>query len=166
MLFRSSDDVHGGMDHIHPGDINADAHHEVSFLRLLSLRAVVAFLTFFGLAGLASMKGGVSTIPALGLALGAGLAALVLVAWLMSVLSKLQSAGNVNFGNAVGTVGKVYLTVPANRTSTGKVTVAIQGRTMEIKAVTSGPAIPTGNQVRIVGLSAPDTLEVQRQENV
>jgi hypothetical protein len=41
------------------------------------------------------------------------------------------------------------------------VTIAFQGRRVECKAVTSGPAIPTGAEVTVVGLNDVDTLEVR-----
>jgi membrane protein implicated in regulation of membrane protease activity len=156
-------------DEVHVGDVHGAEHghglDEGVFLKLLSLKTIVAFLTFFGLAGLATLKAGWEPLASLAVAVVAGTLALFLVAWLMSLLSHLRSEGNVNLGNAVGQVGRVYLTIPASRASAGKVTVSVQGRSVEAKAVTSGGAIPTGSQVRVVGLSAPDTLEVQRSEN-
>ena len=48
----------------------------------------------------------------------------------------------------------------------GKVTVSIQGRKVECKAVTKGPEIATGTPVRIVDTSASDTLEVLPLERI
>ncbi|MFQ5506008.1 MAG: hypothetical protein ACE5F1_14605 [Planctomycetota bacterium] len=145
-----------------PGDIQdpgvdvADA----SYFRLLSFKTLVAFLTFFGLTGLLCLKSGLGTGLSLFLAIAAGSLALYLVAYLMSALIKLQSQGNVKLENAVGVVGKVYLKVPGHRSGSGKVTVPIQGRTVECKAVTSGNEIPTGVEVRILRMSSSNTMEV------
>ena len=61
---------------------------------------------------------------------------------------------------AVGCAAQVYLRIPARGTGYGKVTVTMQGRTVELNAVTSGPEIATGSAVKIVALREGDTLEV------
>ena len=88
------------------------------------------------------------------------LIAVFVVAYIMTGLAKLQSSGNVSLDNAVGTEARVYLRIPAARGGAGKVTVAVQGRSIECKAMTAGPEIPTGAQVRVVAAGS-DTVEVQ-----
>src|SRR5688572_14045657 len=95
-------------------------------LKLISLKTVIAFVTFFGLAGLASEQAGLARWPTLGIGLIAGALALYLVAWLMALLSQLHSAGNVDLNNAVGREGSVYLRIPAAATRPGKVTLELQ----------------------------------------
>lgn len=143
-----------------------DVHHtphdasEATFLKILSFKTLVAFFTFFGLTGLACQQAEMRPLPTLLLALGAGSVALYIVAYLMSLLNRLQSRGNVNAANAVGQMGKVYLRIPGERTGSGKVNVVVQGRMLECKAITAGPEIPTGSEVRIVGTAGANTLEV------
>lgn len=149
------DGAHDG--HVHGHD---DAHAGDSFLKLLSFKTLVAFVTFFGLGGLASAGGGLGNMPSLLIAVAAGALALYSVAYLMGVMARLQSKGNIDLRQAVGETGRVYLRVPGARGGLGKVTVALQGRKVECKAVTSGPDIPTGADVRVVGVNAADTLEV------
>lgn len=144
-------------------DATHDAH-QAAFFKVLSFKTLVAFLTFFGLGGLAFDKAGFTPTPTLLLALGAGCVALYIVAYLMSGLFRLQSQGNVSLQNAVGQVGKVYLRIPGQGAGLGKVTVVIQSRSLECKARTSGPEIPTGSEVRIVGMAESDTLEVLPME--
>jgi membrane protein implicated in regulation of membrane protease activity len=159
----------GAGDHdVHDGSV-ADAHDHVSghpseglFLKWLTLKGIVAFLTFFGLAGLAmgSGNGPLRTLP---VALLAGVAALVLVGWLMSSFGRLESSGNLDLANAVGKSGTVYLRIPARKTAVGKVVVEVQGRSIEVGAVTAAEEIPTGAPVRVVAV-AGDQLEVVRAE--
>jgi membrane protein implicated in regulation of membrane protease activity len=143
-----------------------DMHHtphdasEATFLKILSFKTLVAFFTFFGLTGLACQQAEMQPLPTLLLALGAGSVALYIVAYLMSLLNRLQSRGNVNSANAVGQLGKVYLRIPGERTGSGKVNVVVQGRMLECKAITAGPEIPTGSEVRIVATAGANTLEV------
>lgn len=131
-----------------------------AFFKVLSFKTVVAFLTFFGLSGLASLQAGLGRVPTLMISFAAGSVALYLVAWMMAGLARLQSSGNVDLQNAVGLAAKVYLTVPGGHAGRGKVTVLVQGRTVEAKAVTAGQPLATGSMVRVVGAPAPDTLEV------
>jgi hypothetical protein len=144
-------DVHDG------GDVHSDPD---AFFQILSLKTVVSFVTFFGLAGLASEHAGVGTAGALAIGVGAGLVALFLVAWLMSLLSELVASGNVALENTVGTEGTVYLRIPGDQTGPGKVTLAVQGRTVECSAITKGKELPTGASVRVVAVVGPDILEV------
>jgi membrane protein implicated in regulation of membrane protease activity len=162
MMVIGGDGDHGGghgegslaghdMGHVHEG---------MSDIKWLSLKTVVSSLTFFGLAGLASEKAGLSTFTSLAIAVVAGGIAVFLVAFLMASLSRLQSRGNVDFSNAVGLTGRVYLRIPAARDGRGKVTIEVQGRSIEAEAVTAGPEIPTGASVRVLGLAGADTLDV------
>jgi len=141
-------------------DVDADVDGDVSGGGL-SFRTVVAFLTFFGLTGMLGLSLGWSPIVSLGVAVLAGGLAFWLVGLAMYQLYRLRSSGNVDIGNAVGVEARVYLKVPAERTGTGSVTVPIQGRTMQYKAVTKGAAIKTGDFCRVVGVHAGDTLEVE-----
>ena len=147
-------DVDSG-DTVHAGDAG-DA-----FVKLLSVKTIVAFLTFFGLTGLACLDADVDTTWTFVASAGAGMVALYLVAWLMSALWRLRSEGNEDLRNAIGTEGKVYLRVPGQNQGIGKVTVHVQGRKITRKAVTGGDEIPTGAMVNVVDLTGDDTLKVE-----
>ena len=127
----------------------------------LSFRTVVAFVTFFGIAGMACSRAGLSTGVSLLVAVVVGSLAFWLVGLAMVQLARLRSEGNVDIRNAVGVEAKVYLTVPGARSGSGRVTVPIQGRSMQFKAITSGPELPTGCLCKVVGVHAGDTLEVE-----
>lgn len=156
-------DADAGVDpeDLHAGDgDHGSAHDGHDAFKLLSLKAIVAFLTFFGLAGLAADQASVEPGPTLAIAGVAGTGALYLVAYLLAAMSKLHSQGNLDINNAVGQTGQVYLRVPQSNSGHGKVTVAVQGRKVQLKAVTPGAEISTGAEVRIVAAPAPDTVEV------
>src|SRR5688572_19097567 len=126
-----------------------------------SFRAVVAFLAFFGIGGMAALQGGLTTVPTLAIAVGSGVAAFWLVSFALMQFGKLRSSGNVDIRNAVGSEGKVYLAIPENGGGEGAVTVAIQGRSMQFKAITRGAALRTGALCRIAAIRSADTLEVE-----
>jgi hypothetical protein len=152
-------DMHDVSGHDHVGDGHGDL-----FVKLLTFKTVVAFLTFFGLAGLASGSAGFDRGPSLLMAIAAGCCALFAVGYLMSALSRLQSRGNLNVKNAVGRPARVYLRIPANRQGHGKIMVTFQGRTVECRAMTPGAEIPTGAQVKVIAATGVDMLEVQSLE--
>lgn len=152
-----------GGDHDTDTDHDTDHAHEHSgnwFLGLLSVRTVTAALTFFGLGGMVALKSGVDELPALGIAIGAGFAALYLVAQLMRSLSKMKSDGTARVTRAVGQTGTVYLRIPASRMGPGKVQVSMQNRTVEYLAVTAGDELATGTPIRVVAVVSADTVEV------
>ena len=130
----------------------------------LSLKTVIAFVTFFGIAGMACTKGEVSSSATLAVAIAAGLAAFVMVGYVMQAMMALQSRGNVNLMEAKGQSAKVDLRIPEKHTGAGKIIVIVGGRMLTKKAVTNGDAIPTGAEVVVDGMSAPDTFEVSPKQ--
>ena len=148
------------------GDIDADTDvdhmgdHTDGF-GFISIRSLAAFLTFFGLTGLWGISEDWGAGPVVGISLGSGLVMMLLVAWLMSLMMRLTSEGNIDPENAVGKMAKVYLKVPGENSGKGKITVSIQGRSQEFEAVTSGRELPTGSEVRVVRMTTPNTFEVE-----
>jgi hypothetical protein len=163
LMFLGFGDHHDIDSHeIHLGDHHDVAHeHEASwFARTLTLRSVVAALTFFGLAGMAGSAKELAPPLHLAVALAAGAGAFFLVGWLMQSLQKLKAEGTVRIERAIGTKGTVYLTVPGQKTGVGKVTLNLQNRTVEYQAVTAQQELATGAKVVVVSIVSPDTVEV------
>jgi hypothetical protein len=150
---------------------DVDLHHDVGpaghpdhpdgYFSLFSVRALASFFTFFGLTGWMGTSKGWGTTTTIFTAIGAGLALMVLVAWMMRMQSKLQSKGNIDPANALGESGRVYLRIPGKNSGFGKVTVKVQGRTVEFNAFTHGDELPTGALVKIARMRTPDTFEVE-----
>lgn len=141
-------------------DMDAADMDASTVLFQLSLKTVVAFVTFFGLTGMACIQAEVTTTTTLLAALGAGCLAFFMVGYLMRLMMSLQSKGNIDLSSAVGQTAKVDLRIPGNQSGAGKVIVIVGGRMKNQKAVTKGDAIPTGAEVVIRGMTAPDTFEV------
>lgn len=140
---------------------SAEPDHDAGwFFGILSLKSLIAAIAFFGLGGLAAEQAGWGTYVAAMAALGAAVIAMVIVTWLMRLLHTLRSEGNVRIENAIGAVGSVYLTIPAEHAGQGKVTVTIQNRSVEYKAVTEGDEIKTGTPIQIIRIIDGDTVEV------
>jgi hypothetical protein len=80
MLGAGHADGGADLDDVHPGDHGGHGGHgghgsgvdADAFLKLFTLKTIVAFLTFFGLGGLAAQRAGVASGGSLGLAVAAG----------------------------------------------------------------------------------------------
>lgn len=164
LMFGGGDDDMGDV-HVDTSDIGASNSGEVhgtdTGLGLFSVRTISAFLTFFGLAGWGGLNAGWSPLSSILVALTAGFVMLFAVAWLFHAQKKLASQGNIDPRGAVGHTARVYLRIPEKNSGKGKITVAMQGRTVEFSAFTNGEAIPTDAEVRVVRQVTVDTFEVE-----
>ena len=144
------------------GGHDTHALHAGDGLNLLSLRAIAAVLTFFGLSGLAALEWGIPRVLALPLAAVVGLGVATGIAVVMRGMKRMESDGVVRVEGAVGHPATVYLSIPGGRGAPGKVHLFLQGRTVEMNAVSRDP-LPTGASVVVVDVIDPDTLEVAHQ---
>ena len=111
------------------GDLGADA----SF-KALTFQGLMAFLMFFGLAGLYTLKSTETSTIAIAVGGGAGFASMYFTGKLFQLFITLQSDGTVEISESVGSTGTVYLKIPDN--GAGKVQVNFGGsmRTMNAKS--------------------------------
>ncbi len=154
--FGGMDDIDGLTD----GDFELEGSE--SAFGFLSVRAVAAFLTFFGLAGWGATSAGWALGPTIGIALVSGILIMVVVLYILSLQKRLYSEGNLHPEKLVGETAKVYLRIPAS--GKGKITVSIQGRSEQYDATSPASAeieIPTGAEVRIVRMITPGSFEVE-----
>ena len=142
-------------------DMDGDGHGD-AFFGVLSFKALCAFAGIFGLVGLIMFDTTAAIHVRLFVAFGGGAAGMVMVAWMMRMLHRLQSSGNIDVQNTMGRTGTVYLRIPANNDGRGKVTVEVQGRSMQFEAYTEGEQIDTGARVTVVAVEGNDTLKVTR----
>ena len=140
----------------------ADDLSDADGLRLLTLRSLVAFFAVGGWLGIVLVDVGVYTaFSIIGAVLGGFLAAL-LIALFFKGLSKLQSDGAIDVKNAVGKCATVYLTIPASGTSTGKITMELQERYVELEAKTRQEhPIQTGSTVKVIDVMDGGTVIVE-----
>lgn len=157
--FGSDADIDADHGDLH-GEAGTEGHGNL-FFGILSFKALSAFAGVFGLVGLIFWDS-LGQAARIGTAAGAGLASMFVVAWTMRGLARLSASGTVNVRNAVGATGTVYLRVPARGAGRGKVTVEIQGRSMEFPAVTDGETLETGTQVTVEAVEGDDLLKVVR----
>ncbi len=151
MLIGFAGDAFGDVD----GDVDADGDVDLDGagdgIGLFTIKGLVAFFSIGSWTGFAMDVSGCNEVLSICVAVLVGAAALVGVGFLYKGLNKLQSNGNLNMSNAIGKTAEVYLTIPANNSGTGKVTLEVQEKFVEATARTTAEnAIPTGSIVKVV----------------
>ena len=138
------------------GDLGADA----SF-KALTFQGLMAFLMFFGLAGLYTMKATDTSTIAIGVGGAAGFASMWGTGKLFQLFITLQSDGTVEISEAVGANGAVYLRIPHD--GAGQVQVNFGGslRTMNAKSHDDAE-IGNGEFIEVVDIMG-DVLIVKRK---
>lgn len=142
----SSDFTDGDVDVDLDGEVDLP-HPDTGFLDLkfLSFRTVLAFLTMFGWGGVVFGEHGWLGLAG---ALICGTVMMIIAAFVIAGLLKLQQNGTTSNASIVGKTGTVYLTVPGSRSGAGKVSVDLGTATREIRAFADAP-VATGRKVRI-----------------
>lgn len=154
------------------GDVPDDIDDDISFddtdgdigLRVFTIRGLTAFFTLLGWVGLSVSRTGANSLLSIGCGVIAGIVAMFLIALFVKYAMKLQDDGTIDYRNALGLSGNVYITIPANRLEKGKVNLMLQGHYMELEAVTDEDEdIRFGTEIVVIGLSGANTLVVKRK---
>ena len=139
-----------------------DGGHHGDSMRILTVRGVVAFFALGGWAGLAALTAGIPTLLSIMIALVIGVAAMLVASFVIRFALRMQSSGNIILQNAVSQTAEVYITIPPSRSKTGKVTMVLQERFVELDAVTdSTEALKPKTKVDVVGTAGRDCLVVR-----
>ncbi len=139
-----------------------DGAHHAAGLRLFTLRGIVALFAVGGWLGIAMCDLDVHPALCVTIAAVGGIGALVLSALVIKYSLALQESGNISAKNAVAHTATVYIPIPPSRTGTGKVTMTLQERFVEMDALTDeNETIPTGKSVQVVSITDKNELVVR-----
>ena len=132
---------------------------------IFSIRSIGSFFTGFGWTGAMFLQNGHSV----GVATLAGtiVGSLILAGFLglMRWLHSFKTDGTVNYENAIGNVGTVYIPIPPKRKGMGQIQVDVQGRLSTVDAVSdSEEKIENRTPVRVDSLVDARTLLVKTLE--
>ena len=182
MFIGIGDDADGGIDDAVAGndiDVEADVPDGVfgednvddivdaaglEGLRIFTVRGIIAFFVVFGWVGAVMDSAGIAIALTLFVATACGFLMMLLIAFMLKWVLKLRSDGTADNRNAIGTAGKVHLTVPALRSGEGKVHIMLQGAYVERNAVTdSDEPLVTGSEIVVVGVSGQTDLIVKKK---
>lgn len=146
-------------------DVAADGDADVSGdtgidFQFLTLKNLIAFFTIFGWTGIICVHIGFGPFISTFIATIAGLIMMVIMASILYFMGKLTEEGTLNLNNAIGKVGNVYLTIPANRKGMGKVQIQVQGL-QTLDAITDAEKdIKTGAVVEVIEILNDQILVV------
>lgn len=145
-------------------DLDHDTGHDFSIdkdFSALSLRSIIAFLTFFGWTGVYLLAQGRSVVFSIIVALLVGLAAMFLVAYMIFKFAQMEKSTTVNVYNALDQQAEVYLSIPQHLEGKGKVHLVVDGSLHEFDAETKGDGLPSGSQVLVVDILEDQVLLVE-----
>ncbi|WP_040280570.1 hypothetical protein [Psychroserpens damuponensis] len=140
-------------------EIESDAGIGFQFITFKNL---VGFFTIFGWIGIACINAGFSKPVTVIIALFCGLLMMTIMAAMFYAMGKLTNSGTLEYKNAIGAIGEIYLTVGANRESMGKVSVRVQGTLRELEALSDSlTALKTGTIIEVVDITTNGILIVE-----
>ncbi len=154
-----------GLDGNGDTDLGHDLDHGHGGTSILSVRTITAFLVGFGWTGVAAIEAGYSaaTASAAGFAVGSLFMGGVIL--MMRLLYSMASSGTLDYQNAVGVTGTVYLPIPAKMERPGQIEIMVQGRLQVVSAFTRATGtIPRHARVRVVELVDATSLLVEPVE--
>ena len=118
--------------------------------QFLSFKNLMGFFTIFGWSGIAALNAELPKFAVVLISVVCGLLMMLAMASLFYYLAKLQSSGTLKLKNAINQVGEVYLSIGANRSKIGKVSITVQGTLRELEALTEEIVdLQQGNVVRV-----------------
>ena len=144
----------GGEDYDAVGDTDefVDSDHGIGY-QFFTIKNMIAFFTLFGWTGIAAYNSGLGKGMSVILAIVAGCAMVLIMAFLLKNVGKLKESGTMQIKNALNQTGNVYLFIPAARKGKGKVHVKIQGSLHELDAITDDITdIATGSIIKVTGI--------------
>jgi len=143
-------------------DTEAGDHAHSSGLKLLSIQAVSGFLLGLGWVGAWVLGSTGWLLVAILVGLLAGFATMFAIAWLLAFLAQFKEEGNVDFKNAIGQTGTVYIPIPGERGGRGQIEITFQGRHQVLEAMTSHAVeLKPPTKVLVVDLTDGNTLMVR-----
>ena len=132
---------------------------------IFSIRSVGSFFVGFGWTGAMLLERGHSLAMA---SLGATVMGSIILASFIAMMrwmQNLKSDGTINYQNAIGNIGTVYVRIPPKRKGIGQIEVQLQGRLAVVGAVTDDEErIENRTAVRVKDLVDSRTLIVERLE--
>ncbi|WP_439151046.1 hypothetical protein [Winogradskyella sp.] len=144
------------------GDVDTDFDGDVgASFQFISFKNLVGFFTIFGWSGIACIDAGLSKPLTIIISVVSGLLMMLVMATLFYFISKLSDSGTLKYKNALDAVGEVYLTIGADRSSMGKVSVNVQGTVRELDALTDSLSdLTSGTIIKVVDVTSNGILIV------
>jgi hypothetical protein len=149
------------------GDLDADAGHvdstdSFTFFSILSLLAFFMGVGWMGLA--ARVSWGWEAALSAAAATFFGRALMMLSSGLMYAVRQMSQAARYETSPAIGTIGKVYLSIPAKGEGQGQVELTVSGRRKVMHAISTEGLIEVFSAVKIVEVRDDEVFVVEPAE--
>lgn len=130
-------------------------------LKILTIRGILAFISM-GAWTAYLLVNWMHPLWASAIGIVVGAISAYLLALAFKATYKLESSGNLDYLNAIGQLGTVYIRVPKSKSGKGKITLTIQERYIEVDAMTEfDQDILPKSIVEVVGIEDTTTLIVK-----
>jgi membrane protein implicated in regulation of membrane protease activity len=115
--------------------LNDEPFTGIGGLKILTIRGILAFISM-GAWTAYVLVNWMHPLWASAIGVVVGAISAYLLALAFRATYKLESSGNLDYVNAVGQFGTVYIRVPKSKSGKGKITLTIQERYIEVDAMT------------------------------
>jgi membrane protein implicated in regulation of membrane protease activity len=154
-----------GVDDVSDVDvINDEPLSGIGGLKILTIRGILAFISMGAWTAYLLVNWMHPLIAsAIGIVVGAISAYLLALAF--KATYRLESSGNLDYTNAIGQIGTVYIRVPKSKIGKGKITLTIQERYIEVDAMTEWDQdLMPKTIVEVIGIEDTTTLIVKPKQ--
>lgn len=146
------------------GDVDAeiDTDSGIGF-QFITFKNLIGFFTIFGWSGIACIDEGLSQPLTILISIISGLIMMAIMAAMFFYMRKLNDSGTLQFKNAIGNVGEVYIPIKAKRSNIGKAHVRIQGALRELEAISDSETdLKPGTVIRVKDVTPNGILIVEQ----
>ncbi len=155
-------DAVDGLDAADAADAGDAADSNAS---VFTFRSILAFFGGFGWGGILGMELGLSPIGSFLVSIPIGLFFFFASYGVLLFLLSMSASGTLDYKNAIGETGEVYIDIPPNRSGSGKIRVKVQGRLKTVSAYNASDIrAETHSRVRVVDQIDSSTLLVKPLE--
>jgi membrane protein implicated in regulation of membrane protease activity len=139
------------------GDVEVDGPFQ-----FFSLRNLINFLLGYGWGGICFYDTFASKVWVNFFAFLTGFLFFLLFFLIIKQILKLNRDNTFQIKDTLGRIADVYLTIPGEKSGTGKIQISVKGAFHEINARTEGEKISTGDKVKVVEVIDNQTVLVTK----
>jgi len=145
-------------------DMDAGVDTDATF-SFFSVGSILAFFMGAGWMGLACrVDWNLNGLATAFISSGFGFVMMLMASALMALTRKINATKDYDVKTAVGKVGRVYLNIPEKGEGHGQVEVTVSGRRKIMRAMSTGPAIKSMSDIRVVEAREDETMVVEPLE--
>jgi membrane-bound ClpP family serine protease len=131
-------------------------------MQIFTIRNLINFLLGFSWTGITFYHTISSYILLIILSTLVGLGFVWIFFIIIKQIQKLAENNTFKLENALQKTGTVYLSIPENKSGTGKISISVKGSQKELSAISLGDRIETGSAIKVVGVEGGNLLIVEK----